>query len=40
MGKLLLSLLLVIALNINLFSQNKPHSFTLSKTEFLLDGKP
>ena len=40
MNKLFITILLVTALNINLFSQNNKHSFTLSKTEFLLDGKP
>lgn len=40
MNKLILSLLMVAMLNINLLSQNQKHSFTLSKTEFLLDGKP
>jgi beta-galactosidase len=30
----------MVLLNINLFSQTKNHTFTLSKSDFLLDGKP
>jgi len=40
MNKLILMILLTGMLNIVLFSQNVKHSFSLSKTEFLLDGKP
>jgi beta-galactosidase len=40
MTKLLISIFLVCLLNLNVFSQNNKHTFTLSKTEFLLDGKP
>ena len=40
MRKLILSIFLIGFLNINLHSQNTNHSFTLSKSEFLLDGKP
>ncbi len=40
MNRLILSFIIVAMLNIDLFSQNEKHSFTLSKTEFLLDGKP
>ena len=40
MNKLILSIFLAGILNTNLFSQNVKHSFSLSKTEFLLDGKP
>ena len=40
MRKLILSIFLIGILNINSHSQNTNHSFTLSKSEFLLDGKP
>jgi beta-galactosidase len=40
MSKLFLIFIFVTALNISLFGQNNKHSFTLSKTEFLLDNKP
>lgn len=40
MYKLFLAASLILALTFNLFSQNTKHSFELSKTEFLLDGKP
>jgi len=40
MNKLILTIILGGMLITNLFSQNVKHSFSLSKTEFLLDGKP
>ena len=40
MGRLFLILLLLATLNIQLFGQKIKHSFTLSKSEFLLDGNP
>lgn len=40
MRKIAIGLFLIGMLSINLTAQNKNHSFTLSKTEFLLDGKP
>jgi len=40
MNKLLTTICLVAMLTLNMFSQNTKHDFTLSKTEFLLDGKP
>jgi len=40
MNKIFLFICLFGLLNVNLFSQTSKHSFTLSKTEFLLDGKP
>ena len=40
MRKLILSIFLIGILNINSHSQISHHSFSLSKTEFLLDGKP
>jgi beta-galactosidase len=40
MNKLLTTIFLIAMLNVNLFSQTSKHFFTLSKTEFLLDGKP
>lgn len=40
MSKLILSIFLVGILNISSHSQNTYHSFKLSKSDFLLDGKP
>ena len=40
MTKIILTIFMVATLNIQLFSQPSKHSFTLSKTEFLLDGLP
>ena len=40
MNKLVLSVCLSLILSISLYSQNTKHSFTLEKSEFLLDGKP
>lgn len=40
MTKKILTILLAVALNISLFAQTATHSFSLSKTDFLLDGKP
>ena len=40
MRKLILSIFLIGILYTNSHSQNTNHSFTLSKSEFLLDGKP
>ncbi|HPE78210.1 MAG TPA: beta-galactosidase, partial [Draconibacterium sp.] len=40
MKKLFISLFFILTLTVNSFSQNEKHSFTLSKTEFLLDGLP
>lgn len=40
MNKLITIIFLVIMLNTSLFGQNTKHTFSLGKTEFLLDGKP
>ena len=40
MRKILILFSLIGFLTVNTFSQNGTHSFTLSKSEFLLDGKP
>jgi len=40
MNKLFVFLVILTLLNIRAISQTTKHSFTLSKTEFLLDGKP
>ncbi len=40
MRNLLVTLFLMGVLNVSLFSQNSIHTFTLSKTDFLLDSKP
>ncbi len=40
MSKLLTTIFLAGLLTVNAFSQNRTHSFSLSKTDFLLDNKP
>ncbi|MEI6678737.1 MAG: beta-galactosidase family protein [Mariniphaga sp.] len=40
MRRILMIFSLVGFLTVNVFSQNSTHSFTLSKSEFMLDGKP
>lgn len=40
MNKILFLIFLAGLLNFNLFSQTPQHTFSLSKTDFLLDGKP
>ncbi len=40
MSKIFTAIILVGILTANVFSQDRTHSFTLSKTDFLLDGQP